>query len=1280
MYKLTMFAKTTAILVFVASLTQTLHAQKKIDDAKIRSLIESNASAIRMSSSDRQSGVIKNAYYSSQSGVFLVYLQQTYKGVDVYNAIQTLAFKDDKLVSSTGAVIPKIASRVNNTEGTPALRPENAVMAAARHLNLPVASSAKPIKYTAGDKEAEFGNLGISSENIKTNLVWMPVNNGRKLVLCWQVQVQPNKTPDHWLVRIDAATGEYVNKSNLTVKCNWTIPHNHTNSCYVDEEYAGEGDAPVPGNFKDPASINSAKYRVLPYPFEAPNTPGAAPAVVTNPWTLSPANSPATSLKWNDDGNNSYAITRGNNVYAQEDHDANDNTIGKPGKSITPVPDLNFDYAVDFDGEPTDSLNMGFALTNLFYWNNIMHDLTYQYGFDEVAGNFQANNQGRGGKGNDYVIADGQDAVDVDNSNFATPADGNSPRMQMFLFDLGVLKTCYINSPTNIKGYRAAREGNVSTKNKLADVGPVTANLAAYKDATSGNRACAVATNAAELKGKIALISRGACNFSVKIKNAQNAGAVGVIMIDTVPDGILVTMTATPSDNTIKIPAVFTSKDDGGALLSLVNGGTTLNATLKQHILDGSVDAGVMDHEYTHGISNRLTGGPANVTCLENAEQMGEGWSDYYALMATTNWKTAQFTDGSKARPIGTYVLDESANGPGIRSYPYSTNMSTDPWTYDSLKSHTDGGEEHLVGEIWCTALWEMTWTIIQQDGVINTDFFNANNAGGNSVAFKLVTEGMKLQRCSPGFIDGRDAILKADTLLYNGKYSCSIWKAFAKRGMGLKASQGSGNSITDQVIDFTLPNNAAIVKHVDKDTVAQTDVLTYTITAACKCVALNNLKIVDTLPSNVTYISGGTYNAANRTVTFSGISLGVSQSSDFTVKVKVNSGTYFKPGTVFADSVNSSTVPTAAWQLTSSTNTPWAVATTRHHTGSYSYFAKDSSSPNDEMLVTKQAYAINGISKLSFWHYFDTEDGYDGGVVEASKDNGATWFDLGPYMVQNGYNNTIDPNNGTILSGRSAFSGASSTFINTIVDLSSFSGKSLKFRFSFANDDVNDANGWYIDDILLTKVAAVVNKVQLFDNADAFVDASDTISYIKEGAVPVKLGNFTAQKIKQTASQLSWQTFQELNSSKFVIERSADGSDFSPIGTVTAAGNSNSTLNYQFIDEAPLQGNNYYRLKEVDKNESYAYSAVKLLNFGDLTGIISITPNPAKDKIAITVGGNNKALKVYLVNTNGQRLATYNMTGQYLEAKLPVIAAGVYYIRIEGGGVSSQHKLVVAE
>jgi 3-dehydroquinate synthetase len=80
---------------------------------------------------------------------------------------------------------------------------------------------------------------------------------------------------------------------------------------------------------------------------------------------------------------------------------------------------------------------------------------------------------------------------------------------------------------------------------------------------------------------------------------------------------------------------------------------------------------------------------------------------------------------------------------------------------------------------------------LIEMEG-INKNIFNPDSLGGNSIALKLVMEGMRLQPCRPGLIDSRNAILKADSVFFHAKYSCAIWNAFAKRGMGKKAEQGS--------------------------------------------------------------------------------------------------------------------------------------------------------------------------------------------------------------------------------------------------------------------------------------------------------------------------------------------------------------------------------------------------------------------------------------------------------------------------------------------------------
>jgi len=126
--------------------------------------------------------------------------------------------------------------------------------------------------------------------------------------------------------------------------------------------------------------------------------------------------------------------------------------------------------------------------------------------------------------------------------------------------------------------------------------------------------------------------------------------------------------------------------------------------------------------------------------------------------------------------------------------------MSVNPQTYGDL---AQSSEVHDIGEIWCVTLWEMTWGLVDQFG-FDADWINGTS--GNNIALQLVLEGMKLQPCSPGFLDGRDAILLADDNLFGGVHKCIIWEAFAKRGMGFSADQGNSDIAGDESESFDLP------------------------------------------------------------------------------------------------------------------------------------------------------------------------------------------------------------------------------------------------------------------------------------------------------------------------------------------------------------------------------------------------------------------------------------------------------------------------------------------
>jgi subtilisin-like proprotein convertase family protein len=400
--------------------------------------------------------------------------------------------------------------------------------------------------------------------------------------------------------------------------------------------------------------------------------------------------------------------------------------------------------------------------------------------------------------------------------------------MQMFLWSAINSVTCKVNTPAVIAGNYTAVEGAFSTANSLATKGPITAPVVYFDDAAGGTHLACTGAPLTSLTGKIALINRGTCSFVIKVKEAQIAGALAVIMVNNAA-GAPIIMGGT--DNTITIPAVMISNVDGATFAAQIanNLNVTLSAITGQRI-DGDLDNGIIVHEYGHGISNRLTGGPANVSCLSNAEQGGEGWSDYVSLMMTHNWATAGVNDGALSRGIGTYAIGEPTTGRGIRNFPYSTNMTIQPSTYAGVQ--TTGGQVHAIGEIWCAALWDMTWAIIQQENSINTNLYNFTPAGtgGNSIALKLVLEGMKLQPCSPGFLDARNAIIQADQNLYAGRHFCTIWAAFARRGMGFSAVQGSSNNTNDQTQAFDLPPAATFTAQPAGTTVCLGTPVTFTI------------------------------------------------------------------------------------------------------------------------------------------------------------------------------------------------------------------------------------------------------------------------------------------------------------------------------------------------------------------------------------------------------------------------------------------------------------------
>lgn len=1041
-----------------------------------------------LSARDLDEMTLSSSYRSPSTGWIHTYFNQRFKGIEVYNALLNIVVKNKSIVHIENQFFQKIDKL--NPEGIASINPEGALKLAANYLEINLTKTeliSTTLLKNGQIEEAVYNDSELSKEKIKVKLYWLPTEDGESVRLVWNVNIETPETSDWWNLRFDANTGEFIEKNNWVAHCEFdSQPGSHHHHHHHHQTAEKENNS---------LSFAAESYNVFNLPLEAPTF--GPRTIVTSPYTtfLPPATGPGTTNGWHHDGTTAYTTTRGNNVLAQDDVDNNNNTPGTMPSSAT----LEFDYPYTF-GPNTAVGNRLAAITNLFYWNNVIHDVLYKFGFDEPSGNFQANNMNRGGLGNDYVFADAQDGGGTNNANFSTPVDGGNGRMQMYLWTGSSSSNMTVNSPASIAGTYTTYESAFSTNNKLTS--SLTGNLIIVDDAGAATTAlgCVPFDNAAAIVGKIAVIDRGGstttCNttsFVAKVKNAQNAGAIAVLVVNNV--------STTPiamggTDNTITIPAFMISLANGNTIKAQLNAAQTVNVTLNPaggYQPDGDFDNGIISHEFGHGWSIRLTGGPANSGCLGNAEQGGEGWADYLGLMLTTNWtnQTPTLASANVARGIGTYAIAQPTTGGGIRPFPYSYNKTgiNNNVTYAGVGNTSTFSQPHGIGSIWCTMLWDMTWEIIFQDNQIVADIYNTSNFVGNIAALKLVNEGLRLQKCSPSFVDARNAILQADQLLFNGKYKCSIWKAFARRGLGANASTGASSGDRTVTEDYSMPAGVEIKKDVAPLLAPSGGTVTFTLTATCGC-SNTTSTISDPLPLNITYVQGSANNGgilSGNTVTWSNQSFLANEVKTYTFQAEIASNSYAAPTTPLNDDFDGST-PAGNWvtAVTTGTNN-FSNSSSFVNSGATSKFAPTSSVVTDFNLRNSIPYTLTGKGILSFWHRYNTEDGYDGGTVEISTNSGSSWTDLGPDFILNGYSGF--------------FSGNSNGWIQSQIDLSAYMGSTVLIRFRMITDagvDCTGGNcGWYIDDVNLVIKSAIRNTASTSSGStdDAVVEITNIVN-----------------------------------------------------------------------------------------------------------------------------------------------------------------------------------------
>lgn len=169
--------------------------------------------------------------------------------------------------------------------------------------------------------------------------------------------------------------------------------------------------------------------------------------------------------------------------------------------------------------------------------------------------------------------------------------------------------------------------------------------------------------------------------------------------------------------------------------------------------------------------------------------------------------------------------------------------------------------------------------------------------------------------------------------------------------------------------------------------------------------------------------------------------------------------------------------------------------------------------------------------------------------------------------------------------------------------------------------------------------------------------------------SLPVTLIDFKANRLLNTVL-LTWLTVSEMNNDRFEIERSSDGFSFHKIGKVDGAGDSQVTRHYDFTDHFPMSGNNYYRLKQLDKDGKSSFTNVVAVNYNvSAKKEIVVFPNPTNSEIFVnyTPKSSTETLEVKVYNLQGECIMTHQVENP-LAIRLSVVSlkTGIYFLRLE--------------
>ena len=1025
-------------------------------------------------------------------GAVIVSFQQDEGGVRVFrDELKVVMNQKLELIALTGYLSPE------RKKLSPfALSAPTAVLAAFADLTGRPLESNKLQQTGRVVADYELFLLEGESTPVRARKVYFPLTSGLEPGFYVEVQVgQTDATGfDYYSYVVSARDGRVLFRKNLTAAdaFSYRVWADPSGKHFPLDGPQGDAQSPHPTGI--PNQYNP--------PFVPPNlvTVQNGPISTNDPWL------PATATD-----------TRGNNVTAYADIAApNGYSTGDLRATITGP--LAFDRVYDVNQSPGASSDQRMAaITQLFYNVNFFHDWYYDKGFDERAGNGQADNYGRGGISGDALLAEAEDYSGKNNANMSTPSDGAHPVMQMYVFDGGAGATITRNAATpTLYGAGSATFG--------PQVFSLTADLVAVND---GSTAGGTVSDGCQtpfvnnVAGKIALIDRGGCVFTLKVQNAQANGAIGVIIANNVT-GSANALVGTPT-TAVNIPSLSVSNASGQALKAAMAGGPVSLTLARIPVTDrdGTIDNTIVAHEWAHYLTNRLIG-DGNGISNQQAVGMGEGWADFHAMMMVV--KEGDTAVASNVNFNGVYALasytsigmDPDGYYFGIRRLPYSTDMSKNGLTFKHIQegvplpintptayglNGVGNSEVHATGEVWGTMLWECYAALLRDTTRLTFDQALERMRGYMVASYKVTP-------LMPTMVEARDAIL-AVAAAQDPLDFALFSTAFAKRGMGMKAVAPDRDAQDNKPVieSFITGNDLAIVSVKLDDTVNSCDhdgILdnneTGRLVITVKNVGTGSLSatraVVTTASPNITLSNGGGVIFPTSTpfavvsaslevslkgaVGSGGVTFGVAV-TDPTLAVagSVNATSSFRVN--FDSKANGSSIddvesPMSLWTATSdpngNTGSNWRrfeAAATDHH-----WFGPNPSSPADTWLTSPTLnVAAAGNFVVTFQHRWEFEgtqvEYFDGGVVEISVDNGATWVDVGTALTP-AYNGTLTMQGSNPLKARKAFVGKSPgypAFLLQTVNLgNTYAGKAVKLRFRIGSDDAAALKGWEVDDL----------------------------------------------------------------------------------------------------------------------------------------------------------------------------------------------------------------------